>query len=82
MPKKTAIKKQVDQALPPPKPTSQVFMRGREFGMRFCQDFSNDELAEAISAMREGIMDHIRESQNRLDAMSGHLIRAEEAINP
>lgn len=81
--KKTPIRKQVEQILPePPKPASASFMRGREAAMKFTNEFCHDELAEALQGFREGVNNHIRENQAKLDQVAEQLIRAEEAINP
>lgn len=64
----------------PPTPTSQAFMRGREFASKLCIEFCHEELADAIEGLRDGVLGHIREHAEKVASVTASLNRAADAI--
>ena len=71
---------------PTPPPTvdrkSASYQRGQEMAYQFAQTYGPDELQDALTGFKAGILAHIKEQQDKIDAVSTNLIKAEEVINP
>lgn len=61
---------------------SAAYQRGQETAYQFAQTYGHDELQDALTGFKAGILGYLKEQQDKIDAVTTHLIRAEEVLNP
>jgi len=66
---------------PAPERKSASYQRGQEMAYQFAQTYGHDELQDALNGFKAGILAYIKEQQDKIDAVSNNLIKAEEVIN-